>query len=72
MQRQAAAQVSKFLWVLAFVALVGCEQPRGRNYNVNEHNFLRVLRASGDADIATILGDPDTTGEGEIIQSLAA
>ena len=38
------------------------------NYNVNENNFLRVWKAGNQDDIATILGNPDTTGEGEVVQ----
>ncbi len=49
-------------------ALVGCEPPRASNYNVNEHNFLRAWAAGADAQIATILGTPDVSGEGEVVQ----
>ena len=50
------------------VALVGCEPPRASNYNVNEHNFLRAWAAGADAQIATILGNPDASGEGALVQ----
>lgn len=50
------------------VALVGCEPPRASNYNVNEHNFLRAWAAGADAQIATILGNPDASGEHALVQ----
>lgn len=53
-------------WVV--YSMVNEPSAKHGNYNVNENNFLRVWKTGNQDNVATILGNPDTTGEGEVVQ----
>ena len=47
----------------------GCMPPRPHNFNVNEHNFVKVLQRGGTEELVLeILGNPDEEGPGEVVQ----